>query len=98
VARNDAGLAVHELLSDYQMLANGGNGFLRIMTFYPALPGSAGRIDVRTWSPTLNRDLDASDTPGDGAFTLNFDFPSRFGRWARGTAGHPAEAMRAPCS
>jgi hypothetical protein len=72
------------------MLANGGNGFLRIMTFYP----TTGRIDVRTWSPTLNRDLYASDTPGDGAFTLNFDFSSRFGRWARGTAAYPTEAMR----
>ncbi len=74
VSRNDAGLEVFELLSDYQMLDNGGNGFLRVMTFDPA----AGRIRVRTWSPTLERNLTEDDTPGDGAFTLHLDFTSRF--------------------
>jgi len=75
VSRNDAGLEVFELLSDYQMLDNGGNGFLRVMTFDPA----AGSIRVRTWSPTLGRNLTEEDTPGDGAFTLRLDFAERFG-------------------
>ena len=90
IAWNDAGLPVHELLSDYQMLDNGGNGFLRIMTFYPA----ANRIDVRTWSPTLQRDLRTSDTPGDGAFTLGVDFPARFRRWAGRETNRRLEVSR----
>ncbi|OQX20609.1 MAG: hypothetical protein BWK76_00910 [Desulfobulbaceae bacterium A2] len=74
VSRNDAGLEVFELLSDYQMLDNGGNGFLRVMTFDPA----AGRIRVRSWSPSLGRNLTEDDTPGDGAFTLQLDCAARF--------------------
>ena len=52
--RVDLGLQqnlVNEILSDYQNLANGGNGWLRIMTFRPLL----NRIDVTTYSPSLNQ-------------------------------------------
>ncbi len=41
---------VHQLLSDYQNLANGGNGWLRIMRFSPA----NNRVFVDTYSPSLN--------------------------------------------
>lgn len=51
VSQNDFGLPVHEILADYQSgYGNGGNGYLRILKFRP----DANRIDVQTFSPTLN--------------------------------------------
>ena len=44
------GNIINQILSDYQDLANGGNGYLRILTFHPSL----NTIDVKTYSPTLN--------------------------------------------
>jgi hypothetical protein len=44
------GNVVNEMLSDYQEMTNGGNGYLRILTFHPSL----NTIDVKTYSPTLN--------------------------------------------
>ena len=59
--RADLGLnlnLVNEVFADYQNLANGGEGWMRIMTFRPSL----NRIDVTTYSPYLNQYLtDASD-------------------------------------
>jgi hypothetical protein len=65
------GNVVHQLLSNYQTLKNGGDGWLRIMTFVPGRK----KIRVQTYSPTLNRynhdpeqqfelDFDASAGPG----------------------------------
>ncbi len=45
------GNTVTTLLSDYQTRANGGNGWLRIMTFSPA----SNQVSVQTYSPTLNQ-------------------------------------------
>ncbi len=42
------GNVVHQIQSDYQFIADGGSGYLRIMVFVP----SENRIDVRTYSPT----------------------------------------------
>jgi hypothetical protein len=47
------GNRVTEILSDYQAYANGGDGYLRIMRFHP----SQNRVDVETYSPTLNARL-----------------------------------------
>jgi hypothetical protein len=44
------GNLVNEMLSDYQEMPNGGNGYLRILQFNP----SANTISVSTYSPTLN--------------------------------------------
>jgi len=44
---------VYQLLSDYQGLSNGGNGYLRIMEFAP----SENKIYVRTYSPYLNNSM-----------------------------------------
>ncbi|MES2220566.1 MAG: carboxypeptidase regulatory-like domain-containing protein, partial [Acidobacteriota bacterium] len=59
--RVDLGLQhnlVNEILSDYQNLANGGDGWMRIMSFRPNL----NRIDVTSYSPYLNQYLtDPSD-------------------------------------
>ena len=55
----------HTLRSDYQFQPNGGNGWLRIMTFSPA----SDTIDVTTFSPTLSQNL----TDPDNQFTLSYD-------------------------
>ena len=44
------GNQVHQLLSDYQDMHNGGDGYLRTMTFMP----DQNRIDVKTYSPVLD--------------------------------------------
>jgi hypothetical protein len=46
----DGSPPVHQLLADYQGEENGGNGYLRIMTFYPD-----GTLRVRTYSPHLDQ-------------------------------------------
>ena len=51
LSTNDAGEKVFELLTDYQHLANGGNGWLRIIRFVP----EEEKIQVKTYSPTLER-------------------------------------------
>ena len=44
------GNLVNQILSNYQNVTNGGNGYLRIMKFHP----SSDTIDVLTYSPYLN--------------------------------------------
>jgi hypothetical protein len=45
------GNLVNEILADYQSWTNGGNGYLRVMTFQPAL----NQVVVKTYSPWLNQ-------------------------------------------
>ncbi len=59
------GKTVYSLLSDYQDLANGGNGWLRLMEFSPA----NNQIRVKTFSPVLN----AFQTDADSQFALFYD-------------------------
>jgi hypothetical protein len=54
------GKLVHQLLADFQSGPMGGNGYLRLMTFY------FDRIEVRTYSPYL----DAYETSPDHEFVL----------------------------
>lgn len=56
------GNLVNQVLADYQTLPNGGNGWLRIMTFHP----SSNTIDVKTYSPWLNQ----YKTDSENQFTL----------------------------
>lgn len=56
---------VHQILADYQSDANGGNGWLRTMTFVPAY----NQIQVKTVSPYLN----AYKTGPASEFTLDYD-------------------------
>jgi hypothetical protein len=44
---------VNQLFADYQEFANGGNGWLRILTFHP----TSNTISVRTFSPFLNQSM-----------------------------------------
>jgi hypothetical protein len=57
------GHQVHQLLSDYQDSENGGNGWLRILTFYP----QEEEIRVKTFSPYLN----SYETDANSQFTLS---------------------------
>jgi alkaline phosphatase len=55
---------VHELMADYQIEANGGNGWLRIMRFVPA----ENKVYVKTYSPWLGQ----YQTDNNSRFTLDF--------------------------
>ena len=68
---NNAGEPVFEILANYQGRANGGDGWLRKMTFEP----DENEIEVYTYSPTL----DQFETDADSRFTLSLDFDERFG-------------------
>ena len=59
---NVEGNAVHEVLADYQDDPNGGNGWLRVMTF----DLGNNRIDVQSYSPWL----DQTRTAGESQFSL----------------------------
>jgi hypothetical protein len=48
--KNQCGLTVHQIVQDYQGRLNGGNGLLRIYTFYPL----SHQIQVQTYSPITN--------------------------------------------
>ena len=63
------GHTVHTILTDYQSAANGGNGFLRILTFSPA----NDTIHVESYSPTLGRAVNSSD--GVTSWTGAYDLP-----------------------
>ncbi|MCA9679730.1 MAG: metallophosphoesterase, partial [Myxococcales bacterium] len=59
------GHAIHSMLADYQGRTDGGQGYLRLWEFSPA----RGTIDVRTYSPTLDR----YETDGNSEFSLDVD-------------------------
>jgi hypothetical protein len=61
---NDNSVPVHQLLANYQERANGGNGRLRIMTFYP----DDDEVLVQTYSPHS----DTYETDDDSQFTLSY--------------------------
>ncbi len=61
---NDDGLPVHQVMADYQARESGGNGRLRIMTFYPSLD----EIRVQTYSPWT----DTYETDANSEFVLQY--------------------------
>jgi hypothetical protein len=63
------GNVVYSLLSDFQSDANGGDGWLRVMTFSPA----NDTIRIQTFSPTRNGGSGEFQTDADSQFTLNYD-------------------------
>lgn len=63
---NAYGRPVHEVLADYQDDVNGGNGFLRVMTFDLA----NDQIDVDSYSPWTNQYYTAAESD----FTLPVNF------------------------
>ena len=62
------GHTIYSLMSDYQSLEDGGNGWLRILRFSP----SANQISVSTYSPVL----DQFENTSSGQFTLAYDMQS----------------------
>lgn len=64
----DNGNTVYSLLSDYQGMSNGGDGWLRIMTFSPA----TDQIQVQTYSPTRKSGNGDFETDADSQFTLSY--------------------------
>ena len=62
---NFAGRTTHTLLSNYQDLSNGGNGWLRLLEFSPA----NNQVRVKTYSPVLNQ----FETDANSQFTLPYD-------------------------
>jgi Concanavalin A-like lectin/glucanases superfamily/FlgD Ig-like domain/Fibronectin type III domain len=62
------GVTVNTLMSDYQGRTNGGNGWMRIMTFSPA----NNTVEVETYSPWLNQ----FETDADSRFTLTYNMTS----------------------
>ena len=58
-SKNNAGGKVFEMLTDYQGLPNGGDGWLRTLKFVP----SENKIHVKTYSPVLDKvNDDAKDS------------------------------------
>ena len=69
--RSDLGVAgnqVNQIFANYQLLTNGGDGYLRILTFHP----STDTIDVQTYSPYLDQYL----TDANNQFTINWHRPA----------------------
>ncbi|MEJ7649618.1 MAG: PKD domain-containing protein [Nakamurella sp.] len=62
---NSCGNPVHQILTDYQSRANGGDGWLRYYTFDPA----ANTMRATTYSPKLG----TYETDADSAFTVPLD-------------------------
>lgn len=80
---NDAGLPVYQILTDYQMAADGGNGYMTMLEF----DLTNDRIDVESVSPWITRKDPASRTSADApyldgpwqSFSIDIDFDERFG-------------------
>lgn len=88
------GRTVYSVLSDYQGLINGGNGFLRTLTFSPA----NNRIRIESWSPTLNRAAALSDglPHFDGTMNLTYNMQNAVAPWVPlGTVSVPANGTTA---
>lgn len=64
-SEGEKGNKVHEILANYQMLARGGEGWLRILKFDPV----AKKIEVTTYSP----DLDKFEEHEENKFELEYN-------------------------
>lgn len=71
VSINNKGNEVYELLQDYQNRENGGEGFLRLLQFYPTL----NRVQAVTYSPWLK----TYEMDEDSFFELEIEFNERLG-------------------
>jgi subtilase family serine protease len=67
--RNACGQPVHQIVSDYQQRTNGGDGWLRYMTFKPA----ENKVYVYTYSPTLNGGAGLFETDANSQFVLDYN-------------------------
>lgn len=75
VSTNSADLSVYEMLACYQHYSNGGNGWMRLIRFVPdGGSGDLDRIEVRTYSPSL----DEYQTDSNSRFNFDLSFADRF--------------------
>jgi hypothetical protein len=75
VSTNRNGLPVYELLADYQDYPNGGDGWIRLITFEEGTgAGGLDRIRVQTYSTTH----DAYQTDSLSQFSFDLSFAARF--------------------
>jgi Calcineurin-like phosphoesterase len=75
VSTNWHGLPVYEMLADYQDYPNGGDGWIRLITFEEGTgAGGLDRIRVETYSTTH----DAYQTDSLSQFSFDLSFASRF--------------------
>lgn len=91
------GRTVYSVLSDYQGAANGGNGFLRVLTFSPA----SNSIKLESYSPTLNRAVNSSDSipSWENTVQLPYNMQAPAMDWVPlGTVAVPAGDTRASLS
>ena len=65
---NDCGQPVHQVLTDYQSRANGGDGWLRYYTFKP----SENKIYAYTYSPTRSGGAGEFETDAGSQFVLDY--------------------------
>jgi hypothetical protein len=76
VSTDAAGFEVLEMMDDYSTRPNGGDGWMQLVALDPDL----NRVDVRTYSPTLDQfEVDATSE-----FSFDFDFSERFNIFQRG--------------
>ena len=73
-SENSSGGKVFEMMADFQNRREGGNGWMRNITFLPNVKDENDRISVSTYSPSkaLNQVGDVSD------FAFELDFEERF--------------------
>ena len=87
------GRTIYSILSDFQDGANGGNGFLRTLTFSPA----NNRITAEMYSPTLGRTATVADVPtSQGIYNLDYNLQGAVSDWIPlGTVNVPANGTTA---
>jgi hypothetical protein len=82
VSTNADGLSVYEMLANYQDYPEGGEGWLRLVRFVPGGgSGDSDRIEVRTYSPSL----DEYQTDSSSEFGFDLSFADRFTSTASST-------------
>jgi predicted MPP superfamily phosphohydrolase len=76
VSKNQENEPVYEMLADFQDRKNGGNGWMRNITFLPDRNDGNYSIDVSTYSPS--EDMNQVGEPS--IFSYQLDFSDRFNR------------------
>lgn len=89
VSRNDAGLPIHEVLVNYQDMADGGGGWLRLMRFRPA----DNEVDMITFS-TLTGAVRENGEGFEHAIDILRNYQGQAGPELERFGVDPAEAVR----
>jgi hypothetical protein len=82
----DNGNLVHQIFTNFQGWTNGGNGYLRVLTFHVA----SNTIDVTTYSPTLNSSLTTS--------AFQFTLPLTYSPAVGSTGGFSGKVRNTACT